>query len=63
MTTMLDLPDDLLDEIFSRVPLDSTTAVRSTCKAWSESRMIVMMDQCLSNERSCQRKRINKASR
>ncbi|XP_013679151.1 putative F-box protein At3g22421 [Brassica napus] len=44
MTTMLDLPDDLLDEIFSRVPLDSTTAVRSTCKAWSESRMIVMMD-------------------
>ncbi|CAN6936805.1 unnamed protein product [Brassica oleracea] len=47
MTTMLDLPDDLLDEIFSRVPLDSTTAVRSTCKAWNASfyrRMIVMMD-------------------
>ncbi|KAL0663713.1 hypothetical protein Bca4012_100550 [Brassica carinata] len=37
MTTMLDLPDDLLDEIFSRVPLDSTTAVRSTCKAWNAS--------------------------
>ncbi|XP_013589479.1 PREDICTED: putative F-box protein At4g10740 [Brassica oleracea var. oleracea] len=44
MTTMLDLPDDLLDEIFSRVPLDSTTAVRSTSRELGESRMIVMMD-------------------
>ncbi|KAG2324249.1 hypothetical protein Bca52824_006982 [Brassica carinata] len=37
MTTILDLPDNLLDEILSRVPLDSTRAVRSTCKAWNAS--------------------------
>lgn len=37
MMTMLDLPDDLLDEILSRVPVDSTRAVRSTCKDWNAS--------------------------
>ncbi|KAF2584758.1 hypothetical protein F2Q70_00037374 [Brassica cretica] len=32
MTTMSDLPEDLTKEIFSRVPLTSLSAVRSTCK-------------------------------
>ncbi|CAN6936803.1 unnamed protein product [Brassica oleracea] len=35
MTTMLDLPDELIDDIFSRVPSESVRAARSTCKAWN----------------------------
>ncbi|KAL0691140.1 hypothetical protein Bca4012_090819 [Brassica carinata] len=35
MTTMSDLPQDLTKEIFSRVPLTSLSAVRSTCKSWN----------------------------
>ncbi|KAG7560233.1 F-box domain [Arabidopsis thaliana x Arabidopsis arenosa] len=35
MTTISDLPDDLVREIFSRVPLTSLSAVRSTCKTWN----------------------------
>ncbi|XP_019085847.1 PREDICTED: F-box protein At3g49510-like isoform X2 [Camelina sativa] len=34
MTTISDLPDDLVGEIFSKVPLTSLSAVRSTCKKW-----------------------------
>ncbi|CAF2096779.1 BnaA05g12460D [Brassica napus] len=34
MTTISDLSRDLLVEIFSRVPLTSLSAVRSTCKTW-----------------------------
>ncbi|KAL1205428.1 F-box/kelch-repeat protein [Cardamine amara subsp. amara] len=34
MTTMSDLPDDLAEEILSRVPLTSLSAVRTTCKKW-----------------------------
>ncbi|CAN7052914.1 unnamed protein product [Brassica rapa subsp. trilocularis] len=45
MTTMLDLPEELIDDIFSRVPSESVRAARSTCKAWNgESRMIMIMD-------------------
>ncbi|KAL9860091.1 F-box protein [Arabidopsis thaliana] len=35
MATVTDLPDDLVREIFSRVPLTSLRAVRSTCKKWN----------------------------
>ncbi|CAL9238768.1 unnamed protein product [Arabidopsis halleri] len=35
MTTVTDLLDDLVREIFSRVPLTSLSAVRSTCKKWN----------------------------
>ncbi|CAL9220610.1 unnamed protein product [Arabidopsis halleri] len=35
MTTMSDLPRDLVEEILSRVPLTSLNAVRSTCKTWN----------------------------
>ncbi|CAN7086265.1 unnamed protein product [Brassica oleracea var. botrytis] len=35
MKTMLDLPDELIDDIFSRVPSESVRAARSTCKAWN----------------------------
>ncbi|CAN7011113.1 hypothetical protein Bca4012_030076 [Brassica carinata] len=34
MTTISDLSWDLVGEIFSRVPLTSLSAVRSTCKTW-----------------------------
>ncbi|XP_019099931.1 PREDICTED: F-box protein At3g49510-like [Camelina sativa] len=34
MTTISDLPEDLVGEIFSWVPLTSLSAVRSTCKKW-----------------------------
>ncbi|XP_048600582.1 F-box/kelch-repeat protein At3g13680-like [Brassica napus] len=32
---MSDLPDDLAEEILSRVPLTSLSAVRSTCRKWN----------------------------
>ncbi|XP_010420357.1 PREDICTED: putative F-box protein At3g20705 [Camelina sativa] len=32
---MSNLPDDLVEEILSRVPLTSTRAMRSTCKKWN----------------------------
>ncbi|CAH8260369.1 unnamed protein product [Arabidopsis lyrata] len=35
MTTMGDLPGDLVEEILSRVPLTSLRAIRSTCKKWN----------------------------
>ncbi|CAH8268020.1 unnamed protein product [Arabidopsis lyrata] len=35
MTTISDLSDDLVGEIFSRVPFTSLSAVRSTCKKWN----------------------------
>ncbi|XP_020882845.1 putative F-box protein At5g41510 isoform X1 [Arabidopsis lyrata subsp. lyrata] len=36
MTTMIyDLPRDLIEEIFSRLPLKSMKAVRLTCKSWN----------------------------
>ncbi|KAL0837753.1 hypothetical protein Bca101_089643 [Brassica carinata] len=36
VTTMSDLPDDLAEEILSRVPLTSLSAVRSTCRKWND---------------------------
>ncbi|CAN6920915.1 unnamed protein product, partial [Brassica oleracea] len=33
---MSDLPDDLAEEILSRVPLTSLSAVRSTCRKWND---------------------------
>ncbi|CAN7075066.1 unnamed protein product, partial [Brassica oleracea var. botrytis] len=36
VTTMSDLPDDLVEEILSRVPLTSLSAVRSTCRKWND---------------------------
>ncbi|EOA33075.1 hypothetical protein CARUB_v10016412mg [Capsella rubella] len=35
MTTMNDLPRDLVEEILFRVPLTSLGAIRSTCKNWN----------------------------
>ncbi|EOA26024.1 hypothetical protein CARUB_v10019432mg [Capsella rubella] len=35
MATISDLSDDLVREVFSRVPLTSLNAVRSTCKMWN----------------------------
>ncbi|KAL9831792.1 putative F-box protein [Arabidopsis thaliana] len=35
MTTISDLPDDLVKDIFSWVPFTSLRAVRSTCKTWN----------------------------
>ena len=36
MTTIWDLPEDMLvEEIFSRVPLNYIKSVRSTCKKWN----------------------------
>ncbi|XP_019087774.1 PREDICTED: putative F-box protein At5g41510 [Camelina sativa] len=32
---ILNLPRDLIDEIFSRVPMESIKAVRLTCKSWN----------------------------
>ncbi|KAH0904712.1 hypothetical protein HID58_044215, partial [Brassica napus] len=36
VTTMSDLPDDLAEEILSRAPLTSLSAVRSTCRKWND---------------------------
>ncbi|XP_019096352.1 PREDICTED: F-box protein At1g66490-like [Camelina sativa] len=36
MTRMCDLPGDLVEEIFSRVPLKSLSVARYTCKAWND---------------------------
>ncbi|EOA30760.1 hypothetical protein CARUB_v10013902mg [Capsella rubella] len=35
MTTMSELPEDVVNEILPRVPLTSLRAVRSTCKKWN----------------------------
>lgn len=35
MTTLSDLPPDLVKEILSRVPLRSLRSIRSTCKQWN----------------------------
>ncbi|KAF8077170.1 hypothetical protein N665_1058s0007 [Sinapis alba] len=35
MTTMLNLPEDLVREILSRVPLTSLRALRCTCRTWN----------------------------
>ncbi|KAG2246195.1 hypothetical protein Bca52824_085823 [Brassica carinata] len=34
MATMFNLPDELAEEILSRVPLTSLSSVRSTCRKW-----------------------------
>ncbi|XP_019096368.1 PREDICTED: LOW QUALITY PROTEIN: F-box/kelch-repeat protein At3g13680-like [Camelina sativa] len=35
MTAMGDLPEDLVEEILSKVPMTSLRAIRSTCKKWN----------------------------
>ncbi|XP_010420009.1 PREDICTED: putative F-box protein At3g20030 [Camelina sativa] len=36
MTMISDLSQDLLDDIFSRIPLTSLRVIRSTCKRWND---------------------------
>ncbi|XP_010489980.1 PREDICTED: F-box protein At3g20690-like [Camelina sativa] len=53
------LPDDLVEEILSRVPLTSTRSVRSTCKKWNAlskdrgfaNKHIIRMNVAASGER------------
>ncbi|CAA7017459.1 unnamed protein product [Microthlaspi erraticum] len=40
MMTMLELPEDLLEEIFCRVPALSLIRLRSTCKRWNRNRLL-----------------------
>ncbi|CAA7029650.1 unnamed protein product [Microthlaspi erraticum] len=39
MMTMLELPEDVLEEIFCRVPALSLIRLRSTCKRWNRNRL------------------------
>ncbi|CAA7029651.1 unnamed protein product [Microthlaspi erraticum] len=39
MMTILELPDDVLEEIFCRVPVLSLIRLRSTCKRWNMKRL------------------------
>ncbi|KAG7575832.1 F-box domain [Arabidopsis thaliana x Arabidopsis arenosa] len=48
MTTISDLPKELVEEIISRVPMKSMRAVRFTCKKWNHNntRLVVWNPYC-----------------
>ncbi|CAL9219424.1 unnamed protein product [Arabidopsis halleri] len=48
MTTISDLPKELVEEIISRVPVKSMRAVRFTCKKWNHNntRLVVWNPYC-----------------